>query len=89
METKETFKAAPNVAWRKIENEVIILDLETSDYFSLNEVGTRIWELLQEGKDEDSVAEVIEAEYEIDKKNAKKDVAAFLKQLKKEKIAGS
>ena len=86
MKANELLKTSPNVAWRKIEDQVVILDLQTSHYYSLNNVGSRIWELLQEGQAEDSVIAAIEAEYEIDGKIARRDFTAFLAQLKRQKI---
>ena len=87
MNTKKPLKPSQHVASRKIEDETVILDLQTSDYFLLNEVGSRIWELLQEGKDEDEIVKALEREFTVDGKKARKDVGAFMGQLKKERIA--
>ena len=74
------------VTWRKAGDDAVILNLETSEYYSTNETGTFIWELLSAGKDPDSIAEALAAEYAIDRDQADQDLSAFLKDLAKLKL---
>jgi len=75
------------LAWRVIDNEAVIipLDEQTSDSEKinfLNETGTRIWELI-DGKNsiKDIVVRIVK-EYEIEEKEAEKEVMSFIKKLK-------
>ena len=75
------------LAWRIIDNETVIipLDEQTSDSEKinfLNETGTRIWELI-DGKNsiKDIVVRIVK-EYEIEEKEAEKEVVSFIKKLK-------
>jgi hypothetical protein len=36
----------PDVVWRLVEGEVVLLNITTGQYYSLNEVGSRVWALL-------------------------------------------
>ena len=36
----------PDVVFRELDGEAVILNLETGLYFGLNEMGTRIWQRL-------------------------------------------
>jgi hypothetical protein len=36
----------PDVVWRLVEGEVVLLNITTGQYYSLDEVGTRVWSLL-------------------------------------------
>lgn len=36
----------PDVVWRLVEGEVVLLNVTTGQYYSLDEVGTRVWSLL-------------------------------------------
>lgn len=74
------------VTWRKAGDDAVILNLETSEYYSANETGTFIWELLSAGKKPGSIAEALAAQYAIDQDQAARDVTAFLKDLAKLKI---
>lgn len=74
------------VTWRKTGEEAVILNLETSEYYSLNDTGTLIWELLNSGKNSAKIAETLAAEYGIPAGQAAADTAAFLKHLAKLKI---
>lgn len=74
------------VTWRKTGEEAVILDLQTSEYFSANETGTFIWELLADGRKPARIAEALAAEYGIPAAQAADDVEVFLKELTKLKI---
>lgn len=40
----------PDVVWRLVEGEVVLLNVMSGQYYSLDEVGSRVWSLLpQEG----------------------------------------
>jgi Coenzyme PQQ synthesis protein D (PqqD) len=50
-------------------------------YYGLNEVGARIWELVQEPRKVEEIQAVILDEYEVDPASGKRDVLALLQQL--------
>lgn len=79
-------KYAKHVAWRKVDDEVVILDLETSVYYSLNETASDIWELIGKGLSEEDIAEEVADRYGQKPASVKKDVNALVKKLKKEKL---
>lgn len=74
------------VTWRKAGDDAVILNLETSEYYSANETGTFIWELLSAGRKPGSIAEALAAEYSIEPDQADRDVSAFLADLARLKI---
>jgi len=69
------------VTWRKAGEEAVILNLETSEYYSANETGSFIWELLSSGKKAGKIAEALAAEYGIAPAQAEGDIEDFLKDL--------
>ncbi|HRY28452.1 MAG TPA: PqqD family protein [Elusimicrobiota bacterium] len=77
---------AKHVAWRKVDDEVVILDLETSVYYSLNETGSKIWELIGKGLSEEAIAEEVAEDYGQKVATVKKDVSAIIKKMKKENL---
>ena len=37
------------IEWRKLEDEIVALDLRSSEYLAINPTGAAIWDLLVEG----------------------------------------
>lgn len=75
------FNISDEVLSQEVNGETVLLDLEGESYFSLNEVGTRVWQLL---KSESSVGEVLAAlgeEYDVSHEQLEKDVEALFSQL--------
>ncbi|MCX5791032.1 MAG: PqqD family protein [Elusimicrobia bacterium] len=85
-EEKKSALIAQAVTWRKTGEEAVILNMETSEYYSANETGTFIWEQLSAGKKPEKIAAALAEEYGIAPALAAEDTAAFLKDLAKLKI---
>jgi Coenzyme PQQ synthesis protein D (PqqD) len=64
----------------------VVLDVDRGAIFSLNSVGTRIVELLQQGKDATSVVEAIRREFQVSEEIATKDVADFFVTLREQHL---
>jgi hypothetical protein len=75
------WKHSPDVVFRDLEGEAVILDLATGTYFGLNEVGTRVWRLVDEGRDAAQIVEAVAAEYDADRVTIEQDVARLLDAL--------
>lgn len=85
--TTNKYNLSPNQVSSNIANETVILNHKDGIYYSLNEVGTFIWELLKEKPY--SVEEIVTAileEFEIDVETAKTDVQGILTDLLHEKL---
>jgi hypothetical protein len=71
---------------RKIAGETIIVPVrahvgELDSVYTLNELGTLIWDLLQDGKKEKEIARAIYETYEVSPEQAEVDVSEFLHSL--------
>ena len=75
-------KANPNVVFRDLDGEAVLLDLTSGTYFGLNEVGTRVWQLVHDGHDEARIVETLAAEYEADRRVIAQDVVRLLADLR-------
>jgi hypothetical protein len=70
------------VLWRRIEGEVIVLDLVGSTYLTLNDTGACLWELLTGSSvSESELVDSIVGEFAVDRAGAERDTAAFLRNL--------
>jgi ABC-type sulfate transport system substrate-binding protein len=79
------------LAWRVIDNEAVIipLDEQTSESEKinfLNETGTKIWELIDGKNTIKDIVEKILEEYDIDEKEAEKEVISFVNKLEKKNL---
>ena len=43
---KDVITISPDVAFRDLDGEAVLLNLATGTYFGLNEMGTRMWHLI-------------------------------------------
>jgi hypothetical protein len=77
----DRFTISDEVLSQEVNGETVLLDLEGESYFGLNEVGTRIWQLLQS---EQTVAEALNTlsdEYDVSREQLEIDVSELLDKL--------
>jgi hypothetical protein len=55
---------SPNAAFETVADEAVLIHLQTGVYYSLNDVGTRFWSLLDGQRTIGDCAEVIAHEYD-------------------------
>ncbi|HWI08615.1 MAG TPA: PqqD family protein [Solirubrobacteraceae bacterium] len=68
--------------WRVIDDEVVMLDAEQSQYLATNASGTLIWRMLQAGATRAQLVELLTSTYGIDQQHAAADTDAFLADLR-------
>ncbi|MHB0871727.1 MAG: PqqD family protein [Chloroflexota bacterium] len=74
----------PDVIWRKIGEETILLNSRSENYYSLNEVGTRVWELIDGQTTAREIASRIAEEYDAPAEEIEEDVVALLQELREQ-----
>lgn len=79
-----TYQPSPNVVSTTLDEEAVLLDLDTRRYYSLNETGARIWELLADDQSLDAIAEAITTEWDVSEENARAHVERLLAELEEE-----
>ena len=79
------FVRVKDIPWKVVEKKQgILLKLEDGNYYGINEIGIRIWELLDGKSDTENIISSICREFGVNKKKASSDVQRFLKELEKE-----
>lgn len=78
----------PNMVFRKIADEVILVPIrqnvgDLENIYTLNEVGARVWELLDGQRKVKEVKEILVDEFEVSPQEAEKDLMEYLQQLEK------
>ena len=69
---------AAEVVWREVGADVVILDLTSSRYLSLNASGAVLWRAVADGATKDELVDVLLARFDVDRDVAVRDVEAFL-----------
>ena len=73
---------ASNVIFQELDDESVLLNLTDEKYYALNEVGTRIWQLLNENSDVNSMVEQLLAEYDgVNETTLRADLADLIDKL--------
>ena len=86
MDDIRIYARCPDVIEREVDGEAVLLDLKTGIYYSLNEVGSEVWKLIDGKRSVREVAQWVVENYEIDRLTAEKDVKELLEDLLKEKL---
>ena len=66
---------------QEVNGETVILDLKSESYFGLDEVGTRIWQLLQEHGDVQKTFDVMLDEFDVAEDQLENDMSALLDEM--------
>jgi coenzyme PQQ synthesis protein D (PqqD) len=56
----------PDVVWRTVDGEVVLVHLTTNRIYALNPTGARLWELLSEGRSGGDIEATLLAEFDVD-----------------------
>ena len=66
---------------QEVDGEMVLLDMNSENYFGLDEVGTAIWQAMQEKESLKEVFEVLLEQYEVEEDILKKDLETFVGKL--------
>ena len=75
------YRAIPEALVATLSDGAVLLNLQTKRYFSLNETGTRIWELLHQTADEETIVSTLLREYEVEEPMVRAEVRRILDEL--------
>ena len=74
--------AAPaHVLVRLLDQESVLLNLETEQYFGLDEIGTRMWQLVTTSTDIDAAYQELLAEYDVQPETLRENLTELLGRL--------
>jgi len=75
------FPLAPDVVLERVEGSALLINLKTNRMFELDPTGTRLWELLSDGRPlEAAEAEMLD-EYEVRPEVLRDDIASLIDRL--------
>ena len=80
------FILSEQVNWRDIKGETVILNIESGVFYTLNEVGRSIWEMVTNGHNFESITQTLSERFEVSPEISRADAEKFLRRLMDEGI---
>jgi hypothetical protein len=82
----DSVRVAPDVLFRMVSDEAILVNLNTEVYLGLNPVGARMWSALTDAPSIDAAYRTLLAEYEVEPARLRADLEELLDQLLGQKL---
>jgi coenzyme PQQ synthesis protein D (PqqD) len=83
---KQIARVPSSVLSREVQGEAILLHLDTGEYFGLNEVGARIWQLIIEKGDLGEVESAMRAEFDAGEPQISSDLDRLVDELVRKQL---
>jgi hypothetical protein len=80
-QSHQKVSVAPNVLVQDLAGESVLLNLQTEQYFGLDDVGTRIWQALTERESVGKAIDALGAEYDVEPEQLQQDVENLIEDL--------
>ncbi|MCG6885600.1 MAG: PqqD family protein [Proteobacteria bacterium] len=74
-------KISPEVLSQEVDGEIVLLDLQSENYFGLDEVGARTWQLMQDHQELRQIVDILQNEYDVSAKQLESDIEGLLDKL--------
>jgi len=72
---------ADTVFAQEVDGEMVLLDMNSENYFGLDPVGTDIWKAMQEQETLKEVLDTLLEQYDVEEEVLKEDLSSFVKKL--------
>ena len=69
-----------------IDNEKVMMSVEKGNYYGLDPIGSRIWDLMEKPVKVADLIDTLLLKYDVERETCKQDVIVFLEELRKEGI---
>ena len=81
MTLQETISIPDTLFSQVVDEEMVILDTVSQEYFGLDEIGAMIWQYLSKSGSLQDVYEAMYAVYEVDSEQLEVDICRFVQEL--------
>jgi hypothetical protein len=81
VDRKSVVTRPDGVLLREIEGESVLVNLDNGQYYGLDDVGTRLYQLLVDSADVGAAIETALAEYDVDAETLQRDLAELVDRL--------
>ncbi len=70
-----------NMLFSKLDDELVMMSIQNNEYYGLDNIGTRIWEIIEKPISFSDLMKIILDEYEVNESQCKEDILEFLNLL--------
>jgi hypothetical protein len=74
----------PNVILETFEDEVVLINLDSGNYYSLEKIGAEIWKLIESGAALDEIVESVSRTYKGSRQDIERTIHQFTDELRQE-----
>jgi coenzyme PQQ synthesis protein D (PqqD) len=74
----------PEVLTRKVGEEVVLVHMQRNEIFALNPTGTRLWELLSEGRSRAEAVERLTSEFDASEETIERETDRLIDLFERE-----
>jgi hypothetical protein len=86
MDLQTTVARNEDIIFSNMDDETVMMSIEKGEYYGINPVGRRIWELLETPVTVAGICEVLGNEYNVSPEQCRNEVLAFLTQMSEKDI---
>lgn len=79
-------KRNPELVSTEVDGERVMMSVDSGEYFGLDPVGSRIWELIENPIRVDSLLDLLIDEFDVSKEQCESDTFEFLNELRDKNI---
>ena len=79
-------KISEDALSQELSGETVLLELSRGVYYGLDDVGTRIWQLLGEGRSLAETLAALVAEYDVTAEQGAEDLLALVRELEEHRL---
>lgn len=81
---ERVYRRASHIIWRRVDDETVLLNSVTSEYYSLNTVAAEVWDGLEKRKTAATIVRTVAKKYGRPQPKVAKDVQELIGSLSKE-----
>jgi len=81
MDLSKRLEFSENLFVQEVDGELVLLDMQSENYFGLDAVASKIWQILNADKSLAETAEILQEIYDVDESTLRRDLETFVQQL--------
>lgn len=81
-----TIRRNPELISTDVDGEKVMMSIENGEYFGLDSVGSRIWELIENPIKVESLVDILIDEFDVSKEQCEMDTLEFLYDLREKNL---
>jgi hypothetical protein len=83
---REVYYRSASVQWQPLEDGAVVLELESGNYYTLNDVAQRIWDLLDGERSLEEIQAIVQEEFDVSEETVNRDLRELIEFLVAEKL---